>query len=100
LLIRIFPTLPLESCMLKQHGAKSLEPIDWQSFGEDIGNLIVSINVLNVYCVVLLFLSDEVILNINVLGSFVEFWVVNQFDGTLIITEEERRILLSELKFT
>ena len=86
--------------MLKQHGAKSLEPIGWQSFGEDIGNLIVSINVLNVYCVVLLFLSDEVILNINVLGSFVEFWVVNQFDGTLIITEEERRILLSELKFT
>ena len=86
--------------MLKQHGAKSLEPIGWQSFGEDIGNLIVSINVLNVYCVVLLFLSDEVILNINVLGSFVDFWVVNQFDGTLIITEEERRILLSELKFT
>lgn len=86
--------------MLKQHGAKSLEPIGWQSFGEDIGNLIVSINVLNVYCVVLLFLSDEVILNINVLGSFVEFRVVNQFDGTLIITEEERRILLSELKFT
>ena len=62
-----------------------------QSFREDICHLFPCRDVLQLYNSLLDIVSDEVALNVNVLGTIMEHRIFRDLDATLIITQNSGR---------
>jgi hypothetical protein len=65
-----------------------------QGFGQNICNLLICGNILKLDCSLLDPISDEVIYDLNMLGPVMEYWILREFDTTLIITVYHHRLQL------
>ncbi len=52
--------------------------ITWQCFNEDVCNLVVTVDVKNIDHSLCLMITNEAILNVDVLGSTMKLWIVNE----------------------
>jgi hypothetical protein len=65
-----------------------------QGIGQNMCNLLICGNVMKLHCSLLDPILDEVIYDLNMLGPVMEFWILREFDTTLIITVYHRRLQL------
>jgi hypothetical protein len=67
----------------------------WQGLGENILNLLISQNILKLYCPSLNAISDDLESDLHMLQPFMEHWILREFDTTLIIavTDSRRQLL-------
>jgi hypothetical protein len=78
LLVRkVFSTTP--SLFLKKTN------LPFKGFGENVCNLLICGDILELDCSLLDPISDEVIFDLNMLGPVMEYWILIEFDTTLII---------------
>ena len=68
-----------------------LESFARKWFGKNISKLLLGVEVENVDLVTFVFLADEVVFGLDVLGAFMVFGVFNELNGTLIVREEGSR---------
>jgi hypothetical protein len=88
-------TLPLSEEGIFHHSKFILEEYKLlfkQGFGQDIYNLLIYGNILKLDYSLLDPVSDEMIYDINMLGPVMEYWILREFDTTLIITIYHHRI--------
>ena len=65
-----------------------------QSFGEDVRNLLIYEDILELHSPSLNNVPNEVVLDLNVLGPVMKYWILREFDATLIITVNDCQVQL------
>lgn len=68
-------------------------------FSKKISWLLLSRNEFYLDCVIFNLLTGEMIINFEVLGFFMEDWVVAKFNATLIVAENVGRLVVQEFEF-
>lgn len=56
-------------------------------------------DIFNLDCVIFNLLTGEVIIDFEVLGSFMEDWIVAKFNATLIVAEDVSRFVVLKFEF-
>ena len=94
----IISTLPLTEESVS-HQANLVSEVDmfapWHVLRENIFNLIISRNILKLYCPLLNPIYDEVVSNLYMLRPVMTYWILREFDTTLIIAvnDSQRQLL-------
>jgi hypothetical protein len=70
--------------------------ITWQCFSEDVCNLVVTVDVKNIDHSLCLMITNEVILDVDVLGSTMKLWIVNESNVILVVIDKFCGIILLE----
>ena len=71
-----------------------------KGFREDVGNLLLSRKIIQAENPILNMLSNEVHVNLNMLGSLMLNRIARNMNGTLVITEEYKRSILGKTKLS
>jgi hypothetical protein len=90
-------TLPLSEEGIMHHSKfvpKEYKLLFNQGFGQNIYNLLICGDILKLDHSLLNPISNEVIHDLNMLGSVMEYWILRAFDTTLITTIYHHRIQL------
>jgi hypothetical protein len=97
LMLPLTSTLPLSEEGIMHHSKSISEEKKLpflQGLGQNIYNLLIYGNILKLHYSLLDPIPDEVIFDLNMLGPVMEYWILREFDTTLIIAVYHHRLQL------
>jgi hypothetical protein len=90
-------TLPLSEEGILHHSKLASEEDElalYQGLGEDVCQLLICRNILELDCSLQHHVPDEMVFDLNVLQIIMKHWILREFDKTLVIIVDQRRLKL------